>query len=346
MALSTQPADVAARRAGIASCLVSASCFGALPVLGKFAFDAGVGPVGLLLTRFGLAAAVFWLLVAARGFTTRPATRWLVAGLAMGFAGYAVEAALFFLALERIDASLTELLLYTYPAIVTAAALLLGRERPSARLAAALPLAGAGLVLVFAGSLATGVDPAGLALGLGSAAVYAGYLIAGERVVAVVPPMLLAALVSTGAAAAFALAAVAGADADLPATGTAWAAVGSIAVVATVVPMAALFAGIERVGAPTASIVSTLEPVVTVALAAVFLGEELTVVEATGAVAVVAAVRLLQTRPEPAQPEERRSPAASPERARASSWRRAWVPSGGPSPATVTQLPSARSRQA
>lgn len=335
------------RRAGIASCLISASCFGALPVLGKWAFDAGVGPVGLLWTRFSLAAALFWLLVAAaRPRGPRPAARWLAAGLAMGFAGYAVEAALFFLALQRIDASLTELLLYTYPALVTAAALLLGRERLSARLAAALPLASAGLVLVFAGSLATGVDPAGLALGLGSAAVYAGYVLAGERVVTVVHPTLLAALVSTGAALAFTIAAVAGADARLPATGTAWVAVTLIAVVCTVVPMAALFAGIERVGASTASIVSTLEPVVTVALAAAFLGEHLTAIEATGAVAVVAAVRLLQTRPVPAQPAARRSPPGVPERSAASSWRRAWVATGGPSPATLTQLPSARSRQA
>lgn len=224
----------------------------------------------------------------------------------MGLCGYAVEAALFFLALERIDASLTELLLYAYPAIVTAGALVLGRERPSARLVTALPLASLGLVLVFAGSPATGVDPAGLVLGLGAAAVYAGYVLAGERVVAEVHPVLLAALVSTGAAAAFTGAGLlTGGALPLPPSGAAWGAVGLIALVATVIPMTALFAGIERVGAPTASIVSTLEPVITVALAAVALGEQLTVVEATGAAFVLAAVRLLQpgdARPDRAEP--------------------------------------------
>jgi hypothetical protein len=60
--------------------------------------------------------------------------------------------------------------------------------------------------------------------------------------------------------------------------------------------MTAFFAGMERAGAATASIVSTLEPVVTVALAAVFLGEQLSAVEAFGAASVLVAVRLLQGR--------------------------------------------------
>ncbi|MGH8974685.1 MAG: EamA family transporter, partial [Acidimicrobiia bacterium] len=141
--VDTDAPEVAAerrRRLGVAACLVSAAGFGILPILGKEAFDAGVGPVGLLWARFGLAAVVFWGLVALVR-PARPATRWLVAGLAMGFAGYAVEAALFFLALERIDASLTELLLYAYPAMVTAAAVARGRARLSGRLAGALLLA-------------------------------------------------------------------------------------------------------------------------------------------------------------------------------------------------------------
>ena len=284
------------RRVGVIACLVSAAGFGILPILGKAAFEAGVGPLGLLWARFGLAALIFWGLAAALR-PARPSARWLLAGLLMGFAGYAVEAALFFLALERIDASLTELLLYAYPAMVTAAAVARGRERLCGRLVGALLLASGGLIAVLAGSLALGANLAGFALGLSAAAVYAGYVLAGERVVAVVPPLLLAALVSTGAAAAFTLAGLAGAPLDLPATGSAWGVVGLIAVVGTVVPMVALFIGIERVGAPTASILSTAEPVVTVALALLLLGEALSPAEVLGALAVLAAVRLLQARP-------------------------------------------------
>jgi drug/metabolite transporter (DMT)-like permease len=285
------------RRAGLAACLVSATGFGALPVLGKAAYDAGLGPLSLLWGRFGLAAIAFWLLVIFVVRPARPPVPYVVTGLCMGAFGYALEAGLFFVALERIDASLVELLLYAYPAIVTAVALASGREAPSQRLLRALGLATLGVVLVFAGSLFSGVDPVGLVLGLGAAIVYSGYILTGERVVPAMHPVLLAALVATGATASFTVAGLVRGGLPHPRTADGWTAVAVIAAVATVVPMTALFAGIARVGAPTASIVSTFEPVVTVVLAGLVLGETLSLVEATGAACVIAAVRLLSLRP-------------------------------------------------
>lgn len=286
------------RTLGFAACLCSAVGFGALPVLGKEAFDAGLGPLSLLWGRFALAAVAFWLLVVVVVRPARPSSAVVVTGVLMGSLGYALEAGLFFVALERVDASLVELLLYAYPALVTGAALAGGRESPGPRLLGALALATLGVILVFAGSLASGVDPVGLTLGLGAAAVYAGYILVGERVVGAAHPVLLAALVATGATASFTLAGlVHRGGLPAPTTGDGWAAVAVIAAIATVIPMAALFAGIERVGAPTASIVSTFEPVVTVVLAGFVLGETLSLVEATGAACVLAAVRLLARRP-------------------------------------------------
>lgn len=290
--------DTHRRRVGFAACLVSAAGFGALPVLGKDAYDAGLGPLSLLWGRFGLAALAFWALVFFVVRPARPPRAFIVAGLLMGACGYAVEAGLFFVALERIDASLVELLLYAYPAIVTAVALGLGREAPAPRLLAALGLATLGVIGVFAGSLASGVDAVGLALGLGAAVVYAGYVLTGERVVAAVHPVLLAALVATGATVSFTAAGLVQGDLPYPRTTDGWTAVAAIAAVGTVIPMIGLFVGMERVGAPTASIVSTFEPVVTVLLAGLVLGETLSLVEGAGAACVVLAVRLLARRPE------------------------------------------------
>jgi drug/metabolite transporter (DMT)-like permease len=72
--------------------------------------------------------------------------------VALGACGYALQAGCYFAALARIDASLLSLLLYTFPAIVAAAAVALGRERIAARRVTALALASAGLVLVLAGA--------------------------------------------------------------------------------------------------------------------------------------------------------------------------------------------------
>ena len=78
--------------------------------------------------------------------------------------------ALYFAAIERLDVSLVALLLYTYPAFVTVAALALGRATPSLRTAVALVVASAGLVLVLLAAGTGAFDVARRAAGAGRVA--------------------------------------------------------------------------------------------------------------------------------------------------------------------------------
>jgi drug/metabolite transporter (DMT)-like permease len=193
------------RTSGTLLCLGSGAAFGAMAVFGKLAYGAGATVGTLLAVRFALAAALFWALVLAGGPAreVRALGRHEVAAaLALGAGGYAVQAGCYFAALERIDASLLALVLYTFPAIVAAADVALGRERIDRRRVAALGLALGGLALVVAGAGTGALDPTGTALGLGAALVYSAYILVSERIAARMRPRLLAALVCTGAAAA------------------------------------------------------------------------------------------------------------------------------------------------
>ena len=64
----------------------------------------------------------------------------------------------------------------------------------------------------------------------------------------------------------------------------------AIALVSTVVAMVGFFAGIKRLGAADAATLSTLEPVVTFALAAIFLDEPVTASQMAGGAIVLGAV--------------------------------------------------------
>jgi drug/metabolite transporter (DMT)-like permease len=64
----------------------------------------------------------------------------------------------------------------------------------------------------------------------------------------------------------------------------------AIALVSTVVAMVGFFAGIQRLGAADAATLSTLEPVVTFVLAALFLGEAVSLTQVLGGVIVLGAV--------------------------------------------------------
>ena len=68
---------------------------------------------------------------------------------------------------------------------------------------------------------------------------------------------------------------------------------GAIALVSTVIAIVAFFAGLKRVGPATASIVSTLEPVVTVTLAWLLFAESLSAIQGAGGALVIVAAAML-----------------------------------------------------
>lgn len=281
---------------GIALCLLSALCFGALPVLGRIAYSQGISVAGLLWLRFTLAAGFFWLavLLSQPGWPGAPVAR---RAFLLGMLGYAPEAGLYFWSLERTgDASLTEVLLYLYPVLVTAASVWFRTVRLDWRLALAVPCAVLGVAAVAGVALQLDADRLGMCAGVGAAVIYAGYVLAASVTATRVSPVLMSALVCSGAASTFALAAAAtgtlAGGIRMGASG--WASVLLIAVVSTNIAVLALFAGIRRIGAARASVVSTVEPVATLALAAALLGEGLGTVEAVGTGAVLLAVLLVR----------------------------------------------------
>jgi drug/metabolite transporter (DMT)-like permease len=291
-------------RTGALFCLASAAGFGAMGVFGKLAYDAGATVGTLLAVRFVLAAAILWTFVLATGRTRAILTlprRDVLMALALGGIGYSAQAGAYFAALDRLDASLLALLLYTFPVIVTVAAVALGRERFSGRTAFALGLACGGLVLVLAGAAAGALDPLGTVLGLTAAVVYSAYILVSEGVTQRVSPLALSTLVVTGAA--FTLTVVGAASGSLQpgalsVEGYGW--IAAIATVSTVGAVGLFFAGLSRVGPSATSILSTFEPVVTVTLAFIVFGESFSAEQLAGGALVLSAVIVVRAPAPPA----------------------------------------------
>jgi drug/metabolite transporter (DMT)-like permease len=280
--------------AGVLLCVSSAAAFGAMGIFGKLAYEDGATVGTLLVTRFVLAAALFWLLTASLGGVRELRSlprRDVVIAFLLGAVGYGAQAGCYFAALDRIDASLLALLVYTYPALVTVVAIALRREPASRRTGAALGLASLGLVLVLAGAAAGTLDAVGTGLGLAAAVSYTTYILISDGVATRVGPVLLSTLVCSGAAVSLTLVSVAGGDlrpGRVSATGFGW--LSAIAIVSTVGAIGLFFAGLRRVGPSAASILSTVEPVVTVGLAFAVFGESLGPVQLVGGALVLSAV--------------------------------------------------------
>ena len=287
------------RGMGVLACLVSAAAFGSLAIFGKLAFDEGANVMTLLAVRFTLGALLFWALAlllpaSRRALRARPGRGLVLTALGLGAVGYATQAGLFFAALERMDASLLSLVLYTYPAWVALSAAALGREQLTPARIGVLLAVFAGLVLVLTGAGVGDLDPLGAGLGLGAALTYTAYILVADGVVDRLPPVLLSAVVCTGAAVSLAVVGAGAGALDLGLSAAAWGWLLAIAGVATVLGVALFFVGLQRVGPGAAAILSCSEPVVTVLLALAVFGEALGAVQWAGAVLVLGAVVVLQ----------------------------------------------------
>lgn len=291
------------RRAGIGSLLdpgviwlvVSAAGFGSMAIFAKEAYAAGVELPSLLAGRFSLAALCLWVAVLGGRPRPRLSGRQVVGLFLMGGVGYVGQSFAYFTALQTIPAATTALLLYTYPALVTLLAWGLLKERLTAPRLLAVAVAFAGCVLVLGAPLsAQALDPGGVGWGLAAAAIYSLYIIAGTRITAGVPPLLASAIITTAAALVYGLGGALGGQLVAPRDPTGWVWIAAIALFCTVVAIVAFFAGLARVGPARAAILSTCEPVITLALAALMLGEPLTWSQLGGGALILAAMLVLQ----------------------------------------------------
>ncbi|HXY40452.1 MAG TPA: DMT family transporter, partial [Vicinamibacteria bacterium] len=194
-------------------------------------------------------------------------------------------------ALQTVPASVVALLLYTYPVIVALLAALAGLERLSARslLAALAAFGGCALTAVGAAPNAP-IAASGLAWALLTASVYALYIVLSGRFGAGVPARVLALHLAQAAAVVCTGLALAGPGMALPPSPRAWVTVAAIGVVPTVIASTTFLAGMALVGPTRASVLASLEVIVTLALAFLLLGERLTAWQWAGALLILGAV--------------------------------------------------------
>lgn len=282
------------RAKGVALAVVSAISFSTLGLFAKLAYSQGMAPAQALAWRFSLAAVVLWAVLLRNGGYRRPSRQYRNA-LLLGILGFAPQAGLYFLAVRYLDPGLASLLLYLYPAFVVGLSFIFLGRRPRRSQLAALALSSAGCVLTL---WTRGSYPlVGYAFGLAVAVSYAGYLVAGERVMSSLDPVFATANIMAASAVVYWIVTLATGAFLLPTTPAAIAGVAGIAVIGSIVPIVTLFASIRIIGSSDAALVSTIEPLFTVALSALLLGERFSGLQLAGGALILTGVLLLNSRP-------------------------------------------------
>lgn len=273
--------------------VVSAVSFGTLSIFAKLAYNNGLGTEQLLAFRFALAAIGMLALSFAVGQNPLRLSRRQAASLVtVGGVLYTLQAMTYFIALRTLPASLCVLIVYIYPSLVVIAGWLFLRRRVSRWHVGALVASFAGVILLVGGAqFQLGI---GLVFAFAAPFMYTTFILISERVMAAVPPVAASAVMMSGTAVVLCVIALFQGQLVLPATPPAWAISVGIAVIPTMIAISLFLAGLPRVGAARASLISTLELVVTVTLAILLLGDRFTLLEAFGGVLVLGAVVVVQ----------------------------------------------------
>ena len=259
-----------------------------MAIFARFAYASGANVTGVLASRFAIAGLLLACVMVATG-RPWPRGRALAVTIGMGAVGYVGQAMCFFAALNHASAGLVALLLYVYPTLVVLLSAVFLGERLTVARVALLAAGFGGLAIMLGGGQGTAT---GIALGLGAAAFYSVYILVGARELRHVDALASTTIVCLSAAVVLGFSAFVS-EPRFPGAWWGWAAIGAIAVVSTVVAILTFFAGLKRVGPSTASVVSTLEPVVTVALAWFVLGEGLSPAQVAGGALVLASAAML-----------------------------------------------------
>lgn len=281
----------------MASVAISSMAFGTLGVITTLAYRQGVTPLPLLTWRFFFAALILGTIALQRNpRALRVPAKDLVRYFALSVLGFGAASLAYFLALKHADAAIITALLYAYPAFVTIGASVFYRESiPSSRwLAIAVIFIGCVLILnVFGGS--GQVDAIGAALGLVAAIAYAAFNLMSQRWLPGRSSMTMMSFTFGFSALAFAVLTVVtgGIDGLLEWrdwTAGAWSYMGLLVALPTITASLLYLRGVRQLGASQSGIISTLEPLFTVALAWMLLGEQLAPIQLLGVILIVGGV--------------------------------------------------------
>ncbi|MGA9472729.1 MAG: DMT family transporter [Terriglobales bacterium] len=286
----------------------AALSWGVSATLGRAAFTghllpggaslAAINPLILSQSRATLSLAVLLpILLTRRGWTALKVPRRDLAMLVvLGVLGVAASNYLYYVAIQRTNVATAIILQYTAPVWVLLYTIVRGVQRPSGRRIAAVALAVAGCTLAvgLVGSGGFRMDPLGVSAALLAAFSFAFYNVGGHSVLARYDrwKVLLWVLVGT---AGFWMVVNPPWKVVAAHYGRAqWAFMAVFSLVSVLVPFSCYFAGLQHLEPTRAIVASCLEPVFSIVLAAVVLGELLRSVQTVGIVLVLIAIVLIQ----------------------------------------------------
>lgn len=297
---------------GIIYIMLSAIGFGTIGLFAKLAYAHDLNPLSTQIWKLGGGALTLWIWVIAQTICHRLRCPELpkkdphqndyltiepgaIQAFLLGAVGYAAYSMSLFEAFSYATIGVTMLLFYTYPAFTALMRWAIFRHPLNRWQSGCLGFTLIGCIIAVDWQHQTS-NAWGIVLGLSAAIGYAAYLIGSARIVNTQTPLQSASWMLSGATTTMVAIALFQTGIALPQDAIALESTLGLAIVSTALPIVFLYAGLKRIDLVPAAILSTLEPVVAIALGILFLGEPVWGGEILGGLCILASAILLQLR--------------------------------------------------
>lgn len=298
--ITTAETPVVSRARGTALVVAASAFFATSGPLAKPAMDAGLSPQQVACARIGLAAVLLTAGVA----VVRPRLlrlRWRDWRVVLGFGllGVAGAQTMYFVAVSRLPVGIAMLLEFTSPLLVALWIRFVRGTALPAKAWAGTAVALLGLAMVAQVWDGLRLDVLGVLAGITAAMCAAGYFLIGERGLATMHPLTLAAYgLLVGAVLLFVVAPPWTLPVDVlvepTPLGPVWTQLVAVAVISTAAGYAVGVTALRHLPSNVVSVLSLVEPVIATAAAWALLGEQLTVTQIMGGIALLAGAFVVQ----------------------------------------------------
>jgi len=214
----------------------------------------------------------------------------------LGVLGVAASNYLYYLAIQRTNVATAIILQYTAPVLVLLYMVGRGLQKATLHRVAAVGLAvvGSGLAIGIVGTGGFRLDRVGVAAAMMAAVAFAFYNIAGHRILARYDRWIVLLYTTFSAGAFWLFVNPPWKLAEAHYSGLQWGFLAVFAVVSVLGPFSLYFAGLQHLEPTRAIVASCLEPVFSIVLAAILLGEAARPMQTLGIVIVLAAIVIVQ----------------------------------------------------
>jgi len=247
-------------------------------------------------TTFSFVVLLFALLVARGPKSLRLPTSDLLRMFVLGVFGVAASNYLYYLAIQRTNVATAIILQYTAPVWVLLYTIARGLQKPSLQRIAAVALAVSGIALVIGivGSGGFRLDTIGVTAALAAAFSFAFYNIGGHSILARYDRWMVLLYVILGASLFWLIVNPPWKVAAAHYSEAQWLFLVAFSLVSVLAPFALYFAGLQHLEPTRAIVVSCLEPVFSIVIAVIALGELMRPLQTLGIVLVLTAIVIVQ----------------------------------------------------